>query len=130
MQMMQFGIYQICFFQTWSYNSFIFQTNCFFCCCFVLLFAFFCCSCFVVVIVFVVVHFYSLSVFQKQLFADVLQKGPSNLQLYEKRHQHKCFPVKFTKILKTGILKNSPGGCFWSFATHDFILWLLWNVSK
>ena len=31
---------------------------------------------------------------------------PSGLQLYQKRLQHRCFPVKFAKLLRTPILKN------------------------
>ena len=27
--------------------------------------------------------------------------------------QHRCFPVKFAKFLRTPFLQNTPGGCFW-----------------
>ena len=36
------------------------------------------------------------------------------LQLYEKRGvQHRCFPVKFAKLLRTLFLQNIFGCCFW-----------------
>ena len=33
--------------------------------------------------------------------------------LLKKRLWHRCFPGNFVKLLKTTILKNSTGGCFW-----------------
>ena len=35
----------------------------------------------------------------------------------EKRHLHRCFPVNFPKFLRTPLLKNTSGGCFWHFQT-------------
>ena len=36
------------------------------------------------------------------------------LQLYEKRGvQHRCFPMKFAKLLRTLFLQNIFGCCFW-----------------
>ena len=32
--------------------------------------------------------------------------------LLKKRLQHRCFPVKFAKFLKTPFLQSIPGGCF------------------
>ena len=40
------------------------------------------------------------------LFLNKLQA--KDLQLVKKRHQHRCFPMKFTKFLQT-----ISGGCFW-----------------
>ena len=38
---------------------------------------------------------------------------PRACNFIEKRLQHKCFPMKFTKILRTSILKNITGNsCF------------------
>ena len=34
--------------------------------------------------------------------------------LLKKRLRHRCFPVNFTKFLKTSFLQNSSGGCFCS----------------
>ena len=31
-----------------------------------------------------------------------------------RRLQHRCFPVKFTKYLRTPFLQNTFGGCFWT----------------
>ena len=31
----------------------------------------------------------------------------------KKRLQHRCFPVKFARFLRTTFLQNSSGGCFW-----------------
>ena len=35
----------------------------------------------------------------------------------KKRLQHKCFPVKSAKFLRTPLLQNSSSGCFWGL-TH------------
>ena len=111
---MQFGIYQICFFQRWSYNSFIFQTNCFF---FYYYYFLFFAVFVLLLLLFIFIRSPSSRSNRSQMFFKIVHQTCN----FMKRHQHKCFPVKFTKFLKTGILKNSPGGCFWSFATHDFI---------
>ena len=33
----------------------------------------------------------------------------------KKRLQHRCFPVKFAKFLRTRFLQNTSGGCFWKW---------------
>ena len=33
--------------------------------------------------------------------------------LFKKRLWHKCFPVNFTKFLRTPFLQNTSGGCFY-----------------
>ena len=35
------------------------------------------------------------------------------LQALKKRLQHRCFPPKFAKFLRTLFLQNTSGGCFW-----------------
>ena len=30
------------------------------------------------------------------------------------RSQHRCFPVKFAKFLRTPFLQSTSGGCFWT----------------
>ena len=35
--------------------------------------------------------------------------------LLKKRFWHGCFPANFAKFLRTLFLKNSSGGCFWSY---------------
>ena len=50
-----------------------------------------------------------------------------------KRHQHRCFPVKFAKILRTPILQNTLGGCFWMpWTLRDHHYWgsFIWYVRK
>ena len=34
------------------------------------------------------------------------------LQFIKKILKHKCYPVKFMKILRTPLLQNTSGGCF------------------
>ena len=45
------------------------------------------------------------SLFLKNLQAE-------GLQLHNKRLQHRCFPMKFVKFLRTPFLKNTSGNCF------------------
>ena len=47
------------------------------------------------------------------LFNEVV--GPQACNLIKKRLQHKCFPVKFAKILRTPFLQNTSGGCLWNW---------------
>ena len=48
------------------------------------------------------------------LFLKNLQA--EGLQLFiEKSLQHKCFPLKFVKFLRTPFLQNTSGGCFCIF---------------
>ena len=37
--------------------------------------------------------------------------------LLKKRLWHRCFPVNFPKFLRTLLLTNTCGGCFWHFQT-------------
>ena len=40
----------------------------------------------------------------------------------KKRLEHRCFPVKLAKFLRTTFLQNTSGGCFWRcfiFYHHD-----------
>ena len=36
----------------------------------------------------------------------------------KKRVQHRCFPFKFEKFLRTPFSQNTHGGCFWRFSLH------------
>ena len=58
--------------------------------------------------------------------------------LLKERLWHRCFPVNFTKFLKTLFLQNTCGGCFWHFTVnpHSVVLELLarnrsniWSLS-
>ena len=44
---------------------------------------------------------------QKQSLADVLQNSCQACNFIEKRLQHRCFPMKFTKSLRTPFLQNT-----------------------
>ena len=37
----------------------------------------------------------------------------ADFQLYYKRLQHRCFPVKFVKLSRTPFTQNNSCGCFW-----------------
>ena len=37
--------------------------------------------------------------------------------LLKKRHSHRSFAVNFSKFLRTPLLTNTSGGCFWHFQT-------------
>ena len=39
--------------------------------------------------------------------------GPGACNFIKKILQHRCFPVKFTKFLRTPFLQNTSGGCFY-----------------
>ena len=41
-------------------------------------------------------------------------RGSRLQMLFNKRIQHRCFPVKSAKFLRTSFLQNSSGGCFWN----------------
>ena len=45
---------------------------------------------------------------QKQSLADVLQKRCQSCNFFKNRLQHKCFPMKFTKSLRTAFLQDTP----------------------
>ena len=47
------------------------------------------------------------SAVQKQSLADVLQNRYQACNFIEKRLQHRCFPMKFTKSLRTPLLQNT-----------------------
>ena len=47
------------------------------------------------------------SVVQKQSLADVLQNRCQACNFIKKRLQHRCFPMKFTKSLRTPFLQNT-----------------------
>ena len=44
--------------------------------------------------------------------------GPQACNFIKKRLQHRCFPVKLAKFLRTPFLKNTSGGCFCTYCTH------------
>ena len=44
---------------------------------------------------------------QKQSLADVLQNRCQPCNFIKKRLQHRCFPMKFTKFLRTPFLQNT-----------------------
>ena len=46
------------------------------------------------------------SAVQKQSLADVLQNRCQACNFIKKRLQHRCFPMKFTKFLRTLFLQN------------------------
>ena len=39
--------------------------------------------------------------------------GQKTWYFIKRRLQHRCFPVKFLKVLRTPFLQNNSGGCFW-----------------
>ena len=43
--------------------------------------------------------------------------GLKACKFIKKRLPHRCFPVKFTKFLRTLFFQNTSGGCFW-LSTH------------
>ena len=45
--------------------------------------------------------------------------GAPALQLYLKKLQHRCFPVKFVKFLKTPFSTVHLGGCFLRYASNS-----------
>ena len=47
------------------------------------------------------------SAVQKQSLADVLQNSCQACNFIEKRLQHRCFPMKFKKSLRTPFLQNT-----------------------
>ena len=47
------------------------------------------------------------SAVQKQLLADILQNRCQACNFIKKRLQHRCFPMKFTKSLRTPFLQNT-----------------------
>ena len=47
------------------------------------------------------------SVVQKQSLADVLQNRCQGCNFIKKRLQDRCFPMKFTKSLRTPFLQNT-----------------------
>ena len=47
------------------------------------------------------------SAVQKQSLADVLQNRCQACNFIKKRLQHRCFPMKFTKSLRTPFLQNT-----------------------
>ena len=55
------------------------------------------------------------SAVQKHSFADVLQNRCQASNFIKKRLQHRCFPMKFTKSLKTPFFTEHlySDGCFW-----------------
>ena len=52
---------------------------------------------------------------QKQSLADVLQNRCQACNFIKKRLQHRCFPMKFTKSLRTPFFTEHlySDGCFW-----------------
>ena len=40
----------------------------------------------------------------------------------EKRLQHRCFHVKFTKSLIASFLQNPSGGCFWKYLMNSVFI--------
>ena len=40
----------------------------------------------------------------------------------EKRLQHRCFHVKFTKSLIASFLQNPSGGCFWKYLMNSLFI--------
>ena len=68
--------------------------------------------------------------FSKQVFLKVSQISQENTfaavpfnkvtglkawNFIKKKLQHRCFPVKFAKCLRTYFLQNTSGGCFWKW---------------
>ena len=47
------------------------------------------------------------SAMQKQSFADSLQNSCQACNFIEKRLQHRCFPMEFTKSLRAPFLQNT-----------------------
>ena len=48
----------------------------------------------------------------RSLFLIKLQTSGNSIK---KKLQHRCFPVKFAKFLRTTFLQKSSSGCFWGF---------------
>ena len=46
---------------------------------------------------------------------EVLREEGRPATLLKKRLWHSCFPVNFTKFLRTPFLQNTSDGCFYSF---------------
>ena len=40
--------------------------------------------------------------------------GPETCNFIENRFQHRCFPVKFAKFIRTPFLQNTSIGYFWT----------------
>ena len=55
------------------------------------------------------------SAVQKQSLADVLQNRYQACKFFKKRLQHRCFPMKFTKSLRTSYFTEQlySDGYFW-----------------
>ena len=55
------------------------------------------------------------SAVEKQSMADVLQNRCQACNFIKRRSQHRCFPMKFTKSLRTPFFTEHlyTDGCFW-----------------
>ena len=51
----------------------------------------------------------------QSLFFNQVARWPTTL--LKKRHWHRYFSVNFPKFLRTPLLMNTSGGCFWHFQT-------------
>ena len=56
--------------------------------------------------------------------------GPKPATLLKKRLWHRYFHLNFTKVLRTHLLKNTSGGCFWLFwsGVSKSLMWSLSTV--
>ena len=52
---------------------------------------------------------------RQSLFFNKVAGWPATL--FKKWHSHRCFPVNFSKFLRTSLLTNTSGGYFWHFQT-------------
>ena len=50
--------------------------------------------------------------------------GLKTCNFFKKRHQHRCFPVKSAKFLRTPILRKNSGGYFWNQTCASAVLLL------
>ena len=51
----------------------------------------------------------------QSLFFNKVANWPATL--LKKRHSHRSFPVNFSKFLRTPLLTNTSGDCYWHFQT-------------
>ena len=79
-----------------------------------------------------------ISEIQKQSFADIFRNVHRKTSVLEsfcskygelkacnfikKRLQHRCFPVKFAKFLRTPFLQNISGGCSWKYLMNSLFV--------
>ena len=59
-----------------------------------------------------------LLIWQENICVWVFFAGLRDCNFIKKRLQHRCFPVKLAKFLRTPFFKNTSGGCFCTYCTH------------